>query len=137
MDKVTGDAPGLIHPAIRARVLQVAASRQQQIGRAAQSVVPILANAQSSLVRLMETKADVDNPVLGQSAQAIGVALTHVSASMTCWSNGAIPTSAELEAVMTCLHETRMLLAALGKRIAACRISAHGSCRDSLDIGPR
>ncbi len=102
MDNIADNDDALIHPAFRARISRIAAARQMQISQITAAALPILANTAASLRRTAEAMAQF--PEVAQIVSAVEETLTLTNSSLRRWNNGEDPTSAEIEAVVTCLQ---------------------------------
>jgi hypothetical protein len=83
------DRDALMHPALRAR--------QMQISQATADAIRLLANTAAALRRT--AKAAGAFPEAAQIASAVESVLRGVSASLRRWNGGEVPTSMEIEAV--------------------------------------
>jgi hypothetical protein len=102
MENVADNDDALIHPAFRARISQIAAARQIQINQMTAAALSILANTAASLRRTSEAMAGF--PEVAQIVSVVEATLTFASSSLQRWNYGEVPTSAEIEALVTCLQ---------------------------------
>jgi len=113
VDSTADDQYGLIHPAFRARILQIAAARQLRISQATATSLSNLANIVAAFRRMAAAAAAV--PEVAQIASAAEPASTAITTSLQRWNSGEIPTSAEADAVASCLRMINTALTTAGK----------------------
>jgi hypothetical protein len=136
MDSFECGREDLIHPAFRARISQIATAHEMQLKQMTSSALLTLANIAVSLRQVVET-TDVFSE-LACIVLALEPALTVISASPRRWNRGDLPTSAETDAVASCL---RVVNKELSKALARCtggnaaptvsHAPCHGAARNS------